>query len=122
MEVKAACKTALETGTVTTTSWVEAVRLDTRSCGIQGKAIAIITNGTGGTSIYWKIDGYPSDYDGTRGGKAVAIKAETELASLTSVTSTDVDKGYAAVVISIRGAGVLATATPANYQIDFNTY
>lgn len=122
MQVKQAIRRNIKTGTVTSPTYVEAVRTDTAGCGIQGKTLVLITNDTAGTSVFWKIDGYPADCDGTLGGKAVAIKAETELAGKTTVTSTDVDKGYAAVVISIRGGGVIATATPANYRVDYTTY
>ena len=129
MESRRSNKSGMETGTTVqgtagsgvAPSYVEVVRVDTRGCGIQGRMLAIFENQTSGTSIYWKIDGYPADVDGTLGGNAVAVKAETQLASTTTVTSTDVDKGYAAVVISIRGAGN-GGGTAADYRVDYVTY
>lgn len=129
MDLKAATRSGKRTGTTvqgtagsgTAPAYAEVVRVDTRGCGVQGKLVANIKNLTTGTSVYWKIDGYPFDVDGTLSGTSVAVKAETELASGTLVTSTDVDKGYAAVVISIRGAGN-GGGTAANFQVDYTTY
>ena len=134
MDVKAATRSGLKTGTVTTAAYVEAVRVDTRGCGIQGKAVILITNmanlntgATGPSPIFYKIDGYPYDVDGTLSGKAVACKAETSIAyGAATVTSTDVDKGYAAVVVSIAcdnsTSGSGWDPSPAKYQIDYSTY
>jgi hypothetical protein len=109
-------KSNKKTGT-TTAAYVEAVRVDTRGCGPQGKFIAIIRNTHATLTMKYKIDGYPNDSDGDQGGLAVAIKAETSIAAATSVTQTDVDKNYAAVVIS-----VIDDSGHATYQIDWSTY
>jgi hypothetical protein len=109
-------KSGKATGT-TTAAYVEAVRVDTRGCGPQGKFLAIIRNTHATLTMKYKIDGYPFDVDGTRSGLAVAIKAETEIAAATSVTQTDVDKNYAAVVIS-----VIDSSGHATFQIDWTTY
>lgn len=111
-----AFKSNTKSGT-TTSAYVEAVRVDTRGCGVQGKLLALIKNLDSSATMYYKIDGYPFDVDGTQSGLSVAIKAETSIAASTTVTSTDVDKNYAAVVISVKqnsGAGL--------YQIDWETY
>jgi len=129
MDTKAATRSGKKTGTTvqgtagtgTAPSYAEVVRVDTRGCGVQGKLVANIKNLTAGTSVYYKINCYPYDVDGTLSGTAVAVKAETELAAGTLVTSTDVDKGYAAVVMYIRGAGI-GGGTAADYQIDYTTY
>jgi hypothetical protein len=133
MDVKAATRTGIKTGRLTSETYTEAVRVDTRGCGIQGKTIVLITNttsgstGTGATGpspIFYKIDGYPYDKDGSLGGKAVAVKAATSIAyGASTVVSTDVDKGYAAVVVSVAcdnstGSGPSA----ADYQIEYTTY
>jgi len=136
MDVKAATRTGIKTGLLTSASYTEAVRVDTRGCGVQGKAVILITNTTSGNTsygatpgpspIYYKIDGYPYDKDGTLGGKAVAVKAATSIAyGASTVVSTDVDKGYAAVVVSVAcdnstGAGTGPTA--ATYQVEYTTY
>ena len=130
MDTKAATRSGKKTGTTVqgtagsgiVPAYAEVVRVDTRGCGVQGKLVANIKNLTAGTSVYWKIDGYPYDVDGTLSGTAVAVKAATELAAGTLVTSTDVDKGYAAVVISIRGGGALGGGTAADYSIEYTTY
>ena len=136
MDVKAATRSGIKTGRVTSASYVEAVRVDTRGCGIQGKTVVLITNTSTGTTstaatagpspIYYKIDGYPYDVEGTLGGKGVAVKAATSIAyGASTVVSTDTDKGYAALVVSIAcdnstGAGL--GPTPAAYQVDYTTY
>lgn len=123
MEVKQAIKSNSGSGTLTTGTFAEIFRVDTRGCGIQGKTVLIIENETTGTAVRWKLDGYPADTDGTLGGNAVAVKAEATLGEKTTVVSTDADKGYAALVLSMRvycDTGVVAT--PADYRIDYTTY
>ena len=116
MDVRAATKTGTKSGT-TTTAYVEALRIDTRGCGVQGKLLLVIKNLHSSNSMKYKIDGYPYDIDGTLGGLAVAIKGETSIAGSAQVTQTDVDKGYAAVVVS-----VIKDSDVGTYQIDYTTY
>ena len=116
MNILNAVKSGIVSGT-TASGYVEAVRVDTRGCGPQGKFLALIANLDSSASMYYKIDGYPADPTGALSGKAVAIKAETSIAASTTITQTDADKNYAAIVISVKqnsGAG--------NYQIDYTTY
>jgi len=137
MDVKTATRSGKKTGDLTSATYVEALRVDTRGCGVQGKTVILITNvanattgATGPSPIFYKIDGYPFDVDGTLSGKAVACKAETSIAyGAATVTSTDVDKGYAAVVVSVAcdnstntGTAAARDPSPAKYQIDYTTY
>ena len=119
MEAKQSCKSNITKGT-TAAAYAEALRVDTRGMGVQGKFFAIVTNLDPSNTMYYKIDGYPADVDGTLGGKPVtpAILAETSLAaSTTAIPGTLPDKGYAAVVISVKNnSGACA------YQIDWETY
>ena len=116
--MRAPFKSGITAGT-TGANYAEALRVDTRGCGIQGKLLALINNTMAATTpMYYKIDGYPADVDGTAGGKSVAIKSETSIAANTQVVSVDVDKPYAAVVISVKSNG----STPATWQIDHCTY
>lgn len=117
MDSKRSNKSGVKTGT-TTSSYVEAIRIDTRGCGVQGKLLAMIKNTGASWDMYYKIDSYPSDVDGGLGGLSIASKSETTIGEASTVTSTDVDKGYAAVVISVKSA----ESTPTTYQIDFTTY
>lgn len=109
-------KSGIKNGT-TTSGYVEAIRVDIRGCGQQGKMVIQIHNLSSTATMYYKIDGYLADADGTLGGVAIALKAETSIGTSTTVTSTDVDHVYAAVVVSVKqnsGAGL--------YQIQFSTY
>jgi len=138
MDTKAATRTGMKTGLLTSASYVEVVRVDTRGCGVQGKTLILITNTTSGNTsygatpgpspFYYKIDGYPYDVDGTLGGKAVAKKAATSIAyGAATVVSTDVDAGYAALVVSLACDNSSVTdlshgPTPARYQVEYTTY
>ena len=113
-EVRGANKSAKLTGT-TTSAYVVALDVDTRGYGIQGKTLIVINNKKADKVMHYKIDGYPSD-DSTY---FIAIKAETDLAAATQVANSDVDKGYARVVVSVQD-GESAAACP--YEIDYTTY
>ena len=116
VDIRAAYKSGQKTGT-TTSAYVEVIRIDTRGYGVQGKLLALISNLDSSNTMYYKIDGYPFDESGANSGLSVAIKGETSIAAATTITSTDVDKGYAAVVISLKqnsGAG--------KYQVEYVTY
>jgi hypothetical protein len=115
-EVRAANKSGIAPGT-TTSAYVEALRVDTRGYGIAGKLLLIINNTQAAQTMKYKIDGYPSDVDGTLSGKFIAIKAETSIAAATQVAQVDVDKGYAAVVVSVINDSGACT-----YRIDWTTY
>ena len=108
----AATESGSTTGT-TTASYVEVFRLDTRGCGVQGKMLISIKNTSGTVTMKYKIDGYPGMY----GGLSIACKSETSIGTSTQVDSTDVDKGYAAVVLS-----VIDNSGHATYQVDWTTY
>lgn len=134
METRQATKFGKKTGAFSSASYVEALRVDTRGYGIQGKTLILIKNtsgaltggGVGPTPMNYKIDGYPADWDGTQSGLSVAIKAATSIAyGASTVTSTDVDKGYAAVVVSVacdNSTGAGSGPTPGTYQVEFVTY
>lgn len=106
-------KSGKKTGT-TTAAYVEAVRVDTRGCGPQGKFLALIKNVHASNTMYYKIDGYVNEDPDCL---PVAIKAETSIAGAAVVTQTDVDKNYAAVVIS-----VVKNSDVGAYRIDWTTY
>jgi hypothetical protein len=113
MEAQAATLCGSVSGT-TTASYVAAATLDTRGMGVQGKLLLIINNTTAATtSMYYKIDGYAHP----NSAYFVPIKAQTSIAAATQVVQTDVDKGYANVVIS-----VIDNSGHATYQIDWCTY
>jgi hypothetical protein len=112
MEVKVANRTGTKSST-TSASYVEAISVDTRSCGIQGKLLLIINNTQAAQTMYYKIDGYAEP----NSAYFVPIKAETSIAAATQVVQTDVDKGYAKVVVSVKNNGGACT-----YQIDYTTY
>lgn len=116
MNLKHATLSGTKSGT-TTSSYVEAVRVDTRGCGPQGKFLALIYNTHASATMYYKIDAYVYDADGTLSGNTIAIKAETSINAATQVTQTDVDKNYAAVVISVKQNSDAGT-----YKIDWTTY
>jgi hypothetical protein len=117
MEVRAEIKSGKKTGT-TTTAYVEALRVDTRGCGVQGLTLLLLKN-TGATyDLLYKVDGYPYDVDGTLSGLSYAEKAETTLAQATQVL-IDVSQGYAALVVSVMNAETTNTTT---YQLDWTTY
>jgi hypothetical protein len=115
-EVSIQTKSGLKIGT-TTAAYVEALRVDTRGCGQQGKTIIQITNKHAVNTMYYKIDGYLADPDGTLGGVARAIKAETNIAGATTVVNTDVAQVYAAVVVS-----VVKNSDVGAYQLEYCTY
>jgi hypothetical protein len=98
-----------KTGT-TTGSYVAVLTIDTRGCGPQGKLLISLKNTHGSNTMYYKIDGYPGDPKVTT-GLSIAVKAETQ------VNSTDVDKNYAAVVLSVKSNSGACT-----YQADWTTY
>ena len=100
------------TGT-TTAAYVAALTIDTRGYGAQGKLLLIINNTQAAQTLKYKIDGYASP----NSAYFVPIKAETSIAAATQVNQTDVDKGYAKVVVSVINDGGACT-----YQIDYTTY
>ena len=105
------------TGTTTATN-TAVVTIDTRGCGPQGKLLILISNLSGSDTMYYQINGYPSDESrGSNGGLYVGVKAQTSIAASTQVISTDVDKNYAAVVILVQN-----NSGACNYQIDYSTY
>ena len=113
MEVRTANITGTISGT-TTASYVAAIDIDTRGYGAQGKLLLIINNTTAATtSMKYKIDGYAQ----SNSTYFVPIKAETSIAAATQVVQTDVDKGYARVVVSI-----IDDSGHATYKIDYTTY
>ena len=130
MDVKTANKSGSETGTLalstvigTTPSWIEALRVDTRGCGVQGKTVFNLKNTATGTSVYFKIDAYTTDWDGTIGEEvAIPQQASSYIASATASPNWAVVAGYAAVVVSFRNFTWSTTATVASYRIDYTTY
>ncbi|CAK0771337.1 hypothetical protein CCP3SC15_420026 [Gammaproteobacteria bacterium] len=115
-EVAIQTKSSLIKGT-TTAAYVEALRVDTRGCGVQGKTVIQITNKSEDQTMYYKIDGYLADPTGALGGTAIAKKAETSIAAATTVVNTDVAQVYAAVVVS-----VVNNSAACAYQIEYCTY
>ena len=116
MDVEAATLTGSVTGTCTSTSVYQiALDIDTRGCGVIGKLLLVINNTTAATkTLHYKIDGYAS----SNSSYFVPIKAATSINAVTQVNQTDVDKGYARVVVSVKGN---SHADP-TYQIDYTTY
>lgn len=117
MDVKRASKSGVLTG-VTTASYAEALRVDTRGCGALGKVLIMIKNTGESWDLNYKINGFPGDSTGEVGGQYVAIKAETSLGQGVAATNADTDKEYAAVVVYVANA----EATPTTWQIDHCTY
>jgi hypothetical protein len=114
METRTANISGKKTGT-TTATYVEVLDIDTRGYGAQGKTLIIINNISASKDMHYKIDGYPS----SNSTYFVAIKAETDMQEATQVASTDVDKGYARVVVSLQD-GESGAACP--YEVDYTTY
>ena len=112
MDTQPANITGTTTGT-TTAAYVAALTIDTRGCGIQGKLLLIINNTHATLTMKYKIDGYAHP----NSAYFVPIKAETSINAATQVNQTDVDKGYAKVVVS-----VIDNSGHATYQIDYCTY
>jgi hypothetical protein len=114
MESRMANISGKVTGT-TTSAYVAALELDTRGYGAQGKLLLIINNISAAKDMHYKINGYPSS-DSTY---FIAIKAETDIQEATQVAQTDVDKGYARVIVYVQD-GESAAACP--YELDYTTY
>lgn len=112
MEVRAQNITGVVTGT-TTSAYVEALSIDTRGYGVQGKLVLIINNTHATLTMKYKIDGYAEP----NSTYFVPIKAEASISAVTQVVQTDVDKGYAKVVVS-----VIDNSGHATYKIDYATY
>jgi hypothetical protein len=115
MEVKIATKSGNKTGT-TTSAYVEAIRVDTRGCGQQGKTYILIKNTHATSTMYYKIDGYPYDVDGTLSGLSTAVASETSINANTQAAAITVGNQYAALVISVKQNSAAGT-----YQIDYVT-
>lgn len=114
MEARAANLSGKVTGT-TTSAYVAALEIDTRGFGVQGKTLIVINNISASKDMHYKINGYPSD----NSTYFVAIKAETDMQEATQVNSTDVDKGYARVIVYVQD-GEAGASCP--YEIDYTTY
>ena len=116
MDVDAANLIGTTTGTCTSTSVYQvALDIDTRGMGVQGKLLLIINNTTAATkTMHYKIDGYA--YPGS--AYSDPVKGATSINANTQVVQTDVSKGYARVVVSVKGN---SHADP-TYQIDYTTY
>jgi len=112
MESRTANKTGTKSGT-TTSAYVVALDLDTRGYGIQGKLLLIINNTQAAQTLKYKIDGYAEP----NSTYFVPIKAEATITAATQVNQTDVDKGYARVVVSVIDGDGHST-----YKIDYTTY
>lgn len=115
MDVQLACSSGLVTGT-TTASYVEALHIDTRGCGYQGKTHFILKN-TGSNSMFYKINAYLGDPSGTI-GTAVAITAETSIAAGATVNdATSIAANYAAVIIYVENNAGVTT-----YSLEWCTF
>ena len=97
----------------TTAAYVEALSIDTRGYGIQGKLLLIINNTQAAQTMKYKINGYAEP----NSAFFIPIKVETSIAAATQVAQVDVDKGYAKVVVAVINDGGVCT-----YQIDYITY
>jgi hypothetical protein len=97
----------------TAAAYVEVLSIDTRGFGIQGKLLLIINNTQAAQTMKYKINGYAEP----NSAYFIPIKAETSIAAATQVNQTDVDKGYAKVVVSVINDGGACT-----YKIDYTTY
>jgi hypothetical protein len=100
---------------VTTSAYVEALRLSLQGCGGQGKFIAFLKNTSASQTMYYKVDLYLANGASplTKAGKA-----ETSIGTSTQVEITTTEVPYnVIVVISVKqnsGAGT--------YQLDYSTY
>ena len=107
-------KNGTKTGT-TTSAYVEAVRVDLRGCGGQGKFIAFLKNLNGSNTMYYKVDLYLMN--GTSPLTKVG-KVETSIGVSTQVEITTTEVPYnVIVVVSVKqnsGAGL--------YLLDYSTY
>lgn len=99
----------------TTSSYVEALRIDLHGCGGQGKFIAFLKNIDLSVTMYYKVDLYLADGASplTKVGKS-----ETSIAANTQIEITTTEVPYnVIVVVSVKqnsGAGA--------YQLDYSTY
>jgi len=98
-----------------TSAYVEALRVDLRGCGGQGKFIAFLKNLHGSNTLHYKVDLYLA------GGSSPLTKvgkAETSIAANTQIEITTTEVPYnVIVVVSVKqnsGAGT--------YQLDYSTF
>jgi hypothetical protein len=119
METRIATKSGVFTGTTASTvTYQEVCRYDARGYGFQGKSYIQIRNTGAAQTLHYKIDGYLADPTGALGGTALALKAETSIATSTTVLlTTEVVLPYAAVIISVKGNSGNTT-----YAVEYLTY
>ena len=107
-------KSGTKPGT-TTSAYVEALRVDLRGCGGQGKFIAFLKNLHGSNTMFYKVDLYLADGASplTKAGKSeTSIDGNTQI----EITTTEVPYNCI-VVISVVKNGDVGT-----YQLDYTTY
>lgn len=127
MDFKAANKSGVVSGTLAATtigvtpSYVEVLRIDTRGCGVQGKALVNLINASVGTSFYFKIDCYPHDSDGTLSGTAINLQPECRVASNTASPNWTIVLGAAAIVVSARNY-TYGSGTATSYKVEYTTF
>jgi hypothetical protein len=114
MDVNSSSISNSVTGT-TAAAYVAAVTIYPLGKGTQGKVLFIINNTHASYTMYYKIDGYAS----RNSSYSVPIKAETSIGTTTQVVSTDTDKAYDMVVLSVKD---VVGGNHATYQVDAMTY
>lgn len=113
-EVRIANKFGTKSG-LTGSAYVEALRIDTRGFGSQGKFLSYLKNTHTSSTMYYKVDLYLSDGASplTKVGKAeTSIAANTQI----EITTTEVPLNCI-VVISVKQNSAAGT-----YQLDYTTY
>ncbi len=109
-----------KTGT-TTASYVEALRVDLRGFGTQGKFIAFLKNTGATNTMYYKVDLYlhgSSDSAETDGQLTKVGKAQTSIATSTQIEITTTEVPYNCIVV----ISVVNNAGATTYQLDWTTY
>jgi len=117
MDARAANKWGTKTGD-TTSAYVEALRMDLRGFGTQGKFIAFLKNTHATSTMYYKVDLYLVSEDATLSQLTKAGKAETSIAAATQIEITTTEVPYNVVVV----VSVEQNSAAGTYQLDWTTY
>lgn len=115
METRMATKSGIFNGT-TGATYAEAVRVDTRGYGYQGKTLVKIRNTGAVNTIHYKIDAYLADPTGELGGLVENLVSETSIPVSTTISTYTVTANYAAIVISLKN-----NAGASTYKVEFLT-
>ena len=103
---------------VTTSGYVEALRVDLNGFGTQGKFIAFLKNTHTSATMYYKVDLYLVSESDQLSQLTKAGKSETSIGASTQIEITTTEVPYnVIVVISVKQNSAAGT-----YQLDYTTY